>query len=88
MGELQKLRNRIDEIDYQIIELLSKRNYISKEVGEYKRKHNLDGEDIKRFDSMLFNRISYADDLGIDSLFIKRLFSVVHANSLDIIKSV
>ncbi len=38
MGEIEKLRAKIDEIDMELIRLLEERARICKEIGGYKRK--------------------------------------------------
>jgi len=39
--DLQELRNKIDEIDNNLIELFERRMDISAEVAEYKKRHNM-----------------------------------------------
>ena len=39
--ELEKMRQQIDQIDIQIIELLKKRFHIVRKIGEFKKKHGL-----------------------------------------------
>lgn len=45
---LTYLRQQIDEIDSQIFDLFIKRIYLAKEIGLYKKQHNLPIFDLKR----------------------------------------
>ena len=41
MSELNDLRNKIDEVDLQIVKLLDDRMLICKQVGDYKKANNV-----------------------------------------------
>ena len=42
MNELKNLRNKIDEIDLQIIKLLDARMVLCKHVGDFKKANNIE----------------------------------------------
>ena len=45
MKDLNSLRNKIDKIDNEIIDLLNDRFDVVKEIGEYKKENNIPVED-------------------------------------------
>ena len=48
MNDLEILRNEIDKINYEILDLFTKRMLISKEIAEYKKHNNVAIEDKNR----------------------------------------
>lgn len=56
MKDLQTLRNELDAIDTQILDLLAQRFTATQQVGEYKKAHDMPVRDLDREESM-FNRI-------------------------------
>jgi len=71
------LRENINFIDSEIINLLIKRNNLSREIGEIKKVNNLPIRDEKREEEMLrwVNEISEAKGLNVD--FIKKIFLLI-----------
>lgn len=55
MKELKEYRDKIDELDSQIADLLGKRFRIAEEVAEVKRKYNLPVRIERRIDEVLKN---------------------------------
>ncbi len=53
MSELEKLRDRIDEIDSKVVAYLNERVEVAKQVGEYKREKGLDIKDEGREEGVL-----------------------------------
>ncbi len=53
---LETLRRQIDEIDNSVIELLAKRMRISREIGQYKREHNMTVVQTGRYTEILDKR--------------------------------
>lgn len=81
-NRLVKYRTSIDELDGQILELLSKRMQISKLIGEYKKEINLRPFQAERWSSVIHDRLGKAAALELDKEFIKRLFDLIHLESL------
>ena len=53
MKDLNSLRNKIDKIDNEIIDLLNDRFNVVKEIGEYKKENNIPVEDKTREEIIL-----------------------------------
>ena len=63
--DLRNIRNRIDEIDTALVDLLVKRMEITKEVADYKRKNGIPVLDRERELAVLEKRAQQAgDDYG------------------------
>ena len=59
--DLKELRNKINEIDEELLSLYLKRMDISKQIGQYKKEHNLPIYDSKREEELinyLLNKIN------------------------------
>ena len=84
--ELEEIRKKIDDIDNQIISLLAKRLLITKEVAEYKQKHNKDIFDAGRIEQILKERQQAAKELGLEPGLIKGLFEGIIDDSMKLQK--
>lgn len=81
---LEDLRKQIDQIDEQIFETISKRMRVSKEIGVYKKEHNLSVVQASRYDDLLSNRIANGERLGMSANFVKSFIEAVHEESVRI----
>jgi len=81
-NQLEMLRNRIDAIDNELLETLSARFAITKQIGEYKKVHNVTALQIDRWKQLMENRTELADKLKLDKTFIKTLFQLIHEDSI------
>lgn len=76
--DLDRLREQLDHIDQQILELISKRMEVVKKVGEYKLKHNLPMLDENRKKIMIENRIEKGKKLNLPTNFVRSLYKQIH----------
>lgn len=79
---LTALRNQIDEIDNQLLDLLSKRMRVSREIGQYKKEHNMAVLQTRRYDEILKNRIEQAEPLDMADEFIRTILEAIHEESV------
>ena len=90
-AEMAALRDKIDMCDAELIEVLARRMAVSREIGEYKRRHNLPAVQIHRHDLIMRDREARAADEGLSPHFMRRIMELVHEESvrsqLDIINS-
>ena len=68
---LTLLRQQIDQIDNDLLEALSKRMRISREIGQYKKEHSMPVVQTGRYDDILNSRAAAAEELGINGDFIE-----------------
>ena len=79
---LTQLRRQIDQLDNELLDILAKRMNISREIGEYKRNHNMPIVQSGRFGDIMTNRVLAAKQMGMSEDFMKAVFSAIHEESV------
>jgi chorismate mutase len=79
---LTTLRHQIDELDNSLLELLSRRMHVSKEIGQYKKEHSMPILQTMRYDEILKDRIAQAIKMNMDSDFMKTVLVAIHEESV------
>ncbi len=79
---LTMLRQQIDQIDGELIEALSKRMRISREIGQYKKEHSMPVVQTGRYDDILNSRAASAEELGMSGDFMKVVYQAIHEESV------
>ncbi len=82
LNKLEKLRKNIDQIDFQVLELLSKRMEIVQEIGAYKKENNITILQIERWAEIFKTRMALCDKLNIDASFIEAIINAIHQESI------
>ena len=75
-------RKQIDELDNQLMELLAKRMKVCREIGEYKKEHNMTVLQTSRYNEILNKRGAQGSLWGMAPDFIKTVFEAVHEESV------
>ena len=76
------LRKQIDELDNQLMELLAKRMRVCREIGQYKKEHNMTVLQTGRYNEILDKRGAQGTLCGMDPKFVKEIFESVHEESV------
>lgn len=76
------MRKQIDELDNQLMELLAKRMKVCREIGEYKKEHNMTVLQTSRYNEILNKRGAQGSLWGMAPNFIKTVFEAVHEESV------
>ncbi len=79
---LKLLRQQIDQIDNDLIEVLNKRMRVCREIGQYKKEHHMQIVQTGRYDDILNSRIKLAQEMGMSSDFMKVVLEAVHEESV------
>ncbi|MGE0087872.1 MAG: chorismate mutase [Bacteroidales bacterium] len=79
---LETLRNRIDSIDQQMIELLANRMNVVEEIGKYKSQNQVTILQLRRWEKIVTTRIRQGKSLGLTEEFVKKLLQLVHKESI------
>lgn len=79
---LESLREQIDSIDIQLLELLAQRMEIIEKIGLHKLDHNVAIIQLRRWESMLNKRVEIGKQIGLDEEYIKDLLRLVHKESI------
>lgn len=76
------LRKQIDELDNQLMDLLAKRMRVCREIGQYKKEHNMTVLQTARYNEILEKRGAQGALCGMGSKFVKKIFEEVHEESV------
>ena len=80
--DLSGLRRQIDELDDQLLELIAKRMRVSKEIGTFKKEHDMTIVQTDRYDEILTKRISQATEMGMNPEFMRVILEAIHEESV------
>lgn len=81
--ELMKIRENIDHIDEELIELLARRMQFSEDIGAFKRQNNITILQTERWNDMLVRLEKKALQLGLSQDFFNKYFEAVHIESIN-----
>lgn len=81
---LNMLRDNIDQIDHQILDLLDTRFTIVRQIKEVKEKLEKSILDPDRFRNIMQDRLEFAKVLQLHPSFIEELFALIHEESIRI----
>ena len=81
--KLVKLRDKIDTIDARIMKSLAQRQALSRTIGDLKAIKGLKILDYKRYQEMLEQRLSMADELDLPRALVKKIFTLIHTSSVE-----
>lgn len=76
------LRKQVDELDNELMNLLSKRMRVCREIGQYKKEHNMTVFQANRYSEILDKRGAQGAMLGMSPEFIAQVFEHVHEESV------
>ncbi len=79
---LEALRRQIDEFDNNLLDLLSRRMRVCREIGQYKKEHNMTVVQTERYNEILDKRGAQGVLCGMDADFIKTIFEAIHEESV------
>jgi chorismate mutase len=78
------IRRQFDDIDKSILILLATRTQLSKEMALQKKSNNMPVVQTEIWEQQLNNRKKENDKLKVDSVFIDKIFSAIHDESIRI----
>jgi chorismate mutase len=80
---LDELRQKIDQIDRQLLETLKSRMKISEAIGKYKYENNITILQTRRYDEVMNNRRKQAEDVGLNPEFVVKVYEHIHEESIN-----
>ncbi len=80
--ELDLLRQQIDDCDHELLAVLARRMSVSREIGRFKRAHNLRVVQPQRYQDMIAARLDEAEQLGLQTDFTQRVMQAIHEESV------
>ena len=79
---LALLRQQIDGIDNELLEVLNKRMRISREIGRYKKEHRMPVLQSSRFSDVVSSRARTGQEMGMSREFMKAVLLAIHEESV------
>ncbi len=79
---LTLLRQQIDSIDNELIEVLNKRMRVSREIGQFKKEHRMPVLQAGRYDDIMQSRVKLAQEMGMSGEFMKTVLAAIHEESV------
>lgn len=81
---LAELRQRIDEIDDALWQLVVDRQQVSQDIGRYKQEHNLPVFQEARYRQLLDRRMAWAARNGLSEETVQRIMEALHEASIGV----
>lgn len=82
LASLEVLRDRIDHLDHDLLDLLAKRMRVVEEIGEYKRAKNVATLQMSRWSALLEDRLARAVELGLPAAYARAIYEIIHRESV------
>lgn len=79
---LSSLRKQIDEMDDNLMDLLTRRMRVSREIANYKKEHNMSVVQTGRYTEILDKRGAQGTMCGMDANFVKKIYEAIHEESV------
>ena len=79
---LTQLRQRIDDLDVSLIEIIAQRMKIVQEIGHYKKQNSISVLQSNRYDEVLQQCINQAINKKLNTDFIKKIFEIIHEEAI------
>lgn len=81
-GRLDELREQIDDIDGSLIEILSRRMSVARQIGLLKKELGMKVVQHDRYSELIRKRLEDSSKLGMNPEFMKRILAMIHEESV------
>jgi len=82
LSGLSELRQEVDHLDHELLDLLSRRLQLSHRLGEIKKDFDLPILQPRRWEQILNTRTSAGHSMGLDSSFLFKWLQLMHQESI------
>lgn len=79
---LASLRQQIDRINEELLELLAKRMRVTCEIGQYKKEHKMPVIQQTRYNDLMERLVKNGEELGMSEEFIRNILAAIHEESV------
>jgi chorismate mutase len=80
---LEKLRQQINHLDDELMQILGQRMKIAEKIGQYKKDNNITILQTNRWNQILERAFAKGEKLGLSKEFITKYFDAVHMESIN-----
>lgn len=79
---LTLLRQQIDRIDNELLEILARRMGVSRDIGRYKKEHRMTVVQAGRYNDVIRSRVKAGEEMGMSPGFMKTILLAIHDESV------
>ncbi|MFI5128700.1 MAG: chorismate mutase [Chitinophagales bacterium] len=80
---LEKLRQQINHLDDELMQILSQRMKIAEQIGQYKKENNITILQTNRWNEIIEKAFTKGEKSGLSKEFIMKYFDAVHMESIN-----
>jgi chorismate mutase len=80
---LEKLRQQINNLDDELMQILSQRMKVAESIGKYKKENNITILQTNRWNSILERAFAKGEKFGLSKEFVTKYFDAVHMESIN-----
>lgn len=80
---LEKLRQQINQLDDELMQILSQRMKIAEQIGKYKKENSITILQTSRWNEIIERATAKGDKIGLSKEFITKYFDAVHMESIN-----
>ena len=80
---LEKLRQQINHLDDELMQILSQRMKIAEQIGQYKKENNITILQTNRWNEIIEKAFTKGEKIGLSKEFIMKYFDAVHMESIN-----
>ncbi len=80
---LEKLRQQINNLDDELMQILGQRMKVAESIGKYKKENDITILQTNRWNSILERAFAKGDKLGLSKEFVTKYFDAVHMESIN-----
>ncbi len=82
LEHIENVRHKIDEVDLELLNLLSRRMRFAEDIGRYKQRNNISILQAGRWNEILEKAFTQGRERGLSEDFIEKFLSAVHQESI------
>ncbi len=82
MNLLEELRDKIDQQDADILNMISERMKLARKIGQYKKENNMTILQVERWNEILTTRLQFGMNKDLTNNFIVKLYELIHDESI------
>jgi len=80
---LEKLRQQINHLDDELMQILGQRMKVAEKIGEYKKNNNITILQTNRWNEILERAFNRGEKIGLSKEFVTMYFDAVHMESIN-----
>lgn len=82
ISKLEELRDKIDHVDREVIDMIRQRMELVDEIGQYKKENNVAIFQLERWNEIMKSRGDWAANASLRREFIEDLYKTIHEESI------